>query len=293
MSAPLRRPSPRSTVALSVVALAIAGGALASIAVAPMLEQLYASSVDPGMHTVPFYVEALLYDSAIVAATTATLLALALALALRSKKTAAWTILLCVLFGWLNAPAFFLTRALVVADRTGRVSLSDLPSALLIMLLIGLIPGAGLGFLYGFTAAFATVDLRDLLDRPSFALRLEAQRIVGLIVLVAASIGLLARVRFAEHIPWAIPWTVAGLGLLLYVQARVRRTRMVALTKNPTAHGYERVPLDELGIDRDAVWPLHGEVSVDAAYVLVKRAPESGRGGYRSASVRIPIALVD
>ncbi|MGE0784950.1 MAG: hypothetical protein AB7S26_04620 [Sandaracinaceae bacterium] len=277
-------PSVTRTIALSVLALAIAGGVLAMVAVEPLadayLDYVHEArgALDP--------VAARYVHVVAVGISAVTLLAFALHLSLRGPSPIARTFLYCLFFGWLCAP----TSLGLAARFTG----GHVPDAMLNGLVLGLCTALPLGSLYGFAAAIATVPLRGLMESPSLTTRYDAERVVGAVTFGAGAFATAVRLLgWGDALPWTLPALVAGFGALGLARAQLYRARLLALAADPTARGYERVPLAELGIDRDALWPLHGDVSPLASHALVRRAPETGAGGYRRTAPRVPLALVD
>ncbi len=286
----LRRPSTRVTLAMSVVALALAGAALATVAVAPLLrasgEWHFPDHEVPAVHPQPPLAPIL----RVLMATTFVLLAAALAVALSggSPRSRRRTIKVCALFGWLNAPACLALASACGGDVGGVVS------GLVVGAVVGLFLATPFGVLYGVALSGAVEQLRRLRQRPSFAQQVEAQATVAVTVTSSAGIAVFLRgFAIGDVVPMAIPLAVLTAGALLYLHAEHRRGRVMRLMRDPEAHGYARVALADLAIDRQALWPLHGQVSEHADYALIERRGEVGAGGYRSADVRVPLALVD
>ncbi|MGE0784951.1 MAG: hypothetical protein AB7S26_04625 [Sandaracinaceae bacterium] len=285
MAASPARPSIRWTLASSIGVLSLAGGALATVAVVP----LFQSRASPDWFGPEIAdLEAVRADLVSVALCTIGLLAIALTRSLRSRDPVGPTVLFCLLLAWVDVPASLLGSAAL------RGELAAEWTVLARETFIGSFAALPLGVFYGAVAAIATVQLRLLVDRPSFALRADAQRVVGGVTLGSAVFALVVRAAgWGTVVPGFVPMTVAVLGAAMYLEAEWRAWRLRALAEDPAAHGYVRVPLETLGIDRDALWPLHRGVASDASHVLVRRTADVGQDGYRRTAVRVPIALVD
>lgn len=282
-------PTTRWTLPSSVAALALAGGALAVVGVAPLaydvlrpLSFTVDDSVPPPSST---ELAAMLLG---VALSTVTLLSVALGLSLRAKRWVAFkTVLWCMLFGWLNAATSLALGNLF------RGHFDEILPGVVLGLFMGIFFATPFGLLYGLVAAVATHNLRALIDRPSLTSRLDAQRLVSLVVLGAAGFALVVRLGgYGVRVPVALPAAVFGLGAIGLAQALVRRYLLTRLARAPHEHGYERVALADLGIDHTGLWPLHPGVPADATHALVERE-SAGEGAYRGAAPRVPLALVE
>lgn len=275
-----RAPAPPRThwtIALSVAALALAGGLLSVVAVDAVLGVGF-----PDLHPT--------HASVPTAICTTVLLAFALGLSLlTSSRVVLATMVACGVLGWLNTPA-----SLALFWAIERESTRHLPSLLVFASLIGLATGAPLGLLYGALSSMATRRLRRLIDAPTLTTRLDAQVVVsGLLVLCGALAS--ATWVLTESVQGQgaeVPLLVLAVGLLGLAQSQLRRRRLLAWARDPSRHGLERVALDDLGIVRDGLWRLSPDVPFDTEYVLVRREDAAGDGAYRRAAARVPLALV-
>ena len=283
------RPSIRWTLGGSVAALALAGGALATVAVDPLVEGFLAPVYS--LDTIEPRVSAYKHGTylAVVALSTTLLLAVALVLSIRARsrpngQAIGW----CTLFGWLNAGTSLAVGTSLLEG------IEEGPRALISGLLLGLFCAAPLGLLYGLASLHALGRLRRLRDRPNLAMRVEAQLAVGKTVLGAGAFAMGAQLLgYQVLMPLAVSIGVTALGATVLGQAMFRLRRIRSLAADPTAHGYERFSLERLDLDASALWPLHAGVSEDAKFALVRPLPAQGDGGYRTMSARAPIALVD
>lgn len=287
----LPKPTTRWTIPGSIAALSIAGGALGVVAVGPLVRSyLYPLGFPdfwPPEVSEQIDLEILTMQSAI-GLSTSCLLGLALALSLRSEgwltlKTVGW----CVLAAWLNVAAALCLGHLLLGDPIKAFE------ALGFGLLTGWLFGVPLGLLYGAFAAMAIRRLRTLTDRPSLTVRVDAQLVVGATILGAGLFGVALHYEvFHGKVPIELPIAVTASGGVGLIQALVRRHLLRRIASAPDRHGYERVPLAELGVDRDQLWPLHPGVPLDASHALVRRTEETGDGAYRRSTARVPLALV-
>lgn len=281
-------PTTRWTLPLSVAALSLAGAALALVGVAPLVTA-YLTPFDFDMPpSEPSEAEVAMMFLG-VAISTVVLLAVALTLGLRARKwVAAKTVGWCVLFGWLNAG---------MSIALGHLFYGELERAAgggLFGLVLGLLFALPFGLLYGGVAAFATHRLAGLRERPTLRSRLDAQRIVSIVVIGSSTFALLVSVAgWSDRVPEAIPAVVLGVGVVGLAQSLVRGYLLGRIAKDPAARGYERVALADLGIDGEGLWPLHPGVPDDAKHALVQRTESAGDGVYRGAAPRVPLALVE
>lgn len=263
----LARPSVRRLVGLSVVALALAGGALGAVAV---------ESVFRGLGSIlaaTFVCTTLLFGAALV-------------ISLRSSESVySRTLIASTLLGGLNGPA-----VLILAGWLGGPRAGDYLSP---AICVGPLVGIPLGALYGAVALVGTRRLRNLLDRPTLTAHLAAQETVGATVFGAALVGLIAALQFETTQTVWLPPILLALGAALAGQAFFREVRVRRFAANPKDPNYERVALSSLGLDRAALLPLDEDVSPNASHVLVSLRAPTGDGAYRAVVERIPLALVD
>jgi hypothetical protein len=279
------RPRVRLVVGAAIAALALAGGALAVVAVEDLVPGS-ASTFDGPLRGIAL-------DLMVsVAVTTPLLLALALVIGVaRSTRAGLRTFFACAVLGWLNCPASLVVNA-VLFDDPIRLPWA-IGSALIMGAFVGLFFATPFGMLYGVAHLFATKRLRALLDRPTVSAKNDALFTVAITVLGAASLAtLVAALREAPVVPWWAPATLAGLATLAAVYAVLRGRWIRSLVRDPARGAFERVSLEELGIDGAWLLPLHAAVSVGATHALLRKLP-AGEGAYRRSAPRVPIALVD
>lgn len=276
------RPNTRWTIWTSIVAIALTGGVLAAVAFYPMVSPSDAHFPSGRWLTL----------TGCLGVSTCVLFAIALHLSLRARSKVGFkTICWCALFGAVNVGAAMSLSALV----QGRVQTAAF--ILVAGTMVGILVGSPFGFAYGLAAGVVTPSLRSLIDRPTLTAHLDAQRAVGLLIVGTSTLATLflstLAMGGAARLPVALPVLVGALGMLFTVQAGRRKRRFVAIARQPETHGYERVPISDLGLDSTEVWPLHADVPTDATHALVRRAPESGDGAYRISAPRVPLALVE
>lgn len=288
------RPRIRLVVGSAIVALALAGGALATIGVEELVyglnepfgfdEEGQPTAEELHRGSVPYLV--------CVAISTPVLLTLALCLGvLRTSWVGTRTSAACAVLGWLNCPASLVLHAFLFSNGE---PWSSAAGALFTGLIFGLVFATPFGVLYGAVSIFATKRLRSLLDRPTLSAKIDALTTVAITVLGAATFAtLIAAARREPIVPWQAPALLAAVAALSLSLALLRARWLQKLMHDPARAGLHRVSLDELGVDPAALLPLHPGVAPTASHALVRVLPASGDGAYRQAPARVAVALVD
>lgn len=182
--------------------------------------------------------------------------------------------------GMLNAPA-----ALAIAHALETGSLPSQPHDLSTM---GGVLGGPLGLVFG--AAYSPVShrLRRVVTRPTLSDHGTLLQLTGLVAATGGVLSTALVLLTADHtiIPLLLPVGLVDLGLLSLAVGWALKARVRTLAEH-----CDRVPLSELGIDRDGLLPLAPETRGELALVLP--LPEIDAGSYRSAKVRVPVAMAD
>lgn len=283
----------------SVFALSLAGGLLGAVAVDTVLQPLHGDGVLREAWAV-------WGTLGIVVACTTLLLWLALRVALRETEAVrARTFMSCTLFGWLNCPVSLVVAAVTLGPFIPYgPAVEDLFAVMIFAGILGAILGLfvaiPIGMLYGLVAIYPAVRLRRLMSRPSHDAAARARWTVGITVTVASAIGAIVAagngIFGVTHVAPPIPLALmlVGIGLAISGWRAIRRhARLEEAIRAGALEGWERVPIDELGEAAEALLPLSGEVSDQPGHALVRLLPSRGRGAYRTASPRVPWALVD
>ena len=283
----------RWRVVLAIAALAVAGGVLATVAVEELAfsdTRSFDVELDPAVETQRIEPEARLRA---VAVSTTALLAIGLAIGVAwSSWVVVRTLLACTILGWINCAAALTLHALTSGE-PGPMGGGAL-GAFLGGLCFGVFFGAPLGLLYGAVSSFATKRLRRLLDRPTLSSTWDASFTVGVTVLGSAAFAtLIAAARRDAIVAWYVPCAMALAGALVALIANLRARWLRRLRDDPGRAGLERLALVDLGVEADALLPLHDGVQLGAAHALVRVLAPHGPGAYREARTRVAVALVD